>query len=84
MRKETLLNEGWQFAECPVGTVPAGDISSVTGWRPVDVPHDWLIYDSRDLYRDGEGIYCLRFDCALAAGERAWLRFDGVYMDTSV
>jgi beta-galactosidase len=84
MRKEILLNEGWQFAECPIGTVPAGDISSVTGWRAVDVPHDWLIYNSRDLYRVGEGIYCLRFDCALAVGERAWLRFDGVYMDTSV
>jgi beta-galactosidase len=84
MRQEISLLEGWQFVECPIGSVPAGDISSVTGWKAIDVPHDWLIYDSRDLYRDGEGIYRLRVNFTLAAGQRAWLRFDGVYMDTSV
>ena len=21
-------------------------------WEPVDLPHDWLIYNTQDLYRD--------------------------------
>ena len=32
----------------------------------------------------GVGWYRKSFECELAAGQRAWLRFDGVYMDSSV
>jgi beta-galactosidase len=54
-------------------------------FKPVALPHDWLISDPTGLYRDGDGWYrrALSCDC-LAAGERALLCFDGVYMDSTL
>ena len=76
----------------PVGT----DLSSAkAAWEagafaPVELPHDWLIDDCHDFYRDGTGWYRKEFvwDMAGKAGmgsapERAFLIFDGVYMNSA-
>lgn len=73
-----LWNDNWHFALKPLGAVPEeGD------YRPVKLPHDWLIYDTRDLYRTGDGFYRKVF--CVRDGNRIYsLRFDGVYMDSEI
>lgn len=80
-------------------------------FKPVELPHDWLIYDAGQLYQDGCGWYRKEFELAtgeindlgtdrkdtgeaadgvervfarVERGERVLLRFDGVYMDTTL
>lgn len=68
------LNEGWQFAR-----------GEPTGFRPVVLPHDWLIDDVTRLYESGVGWYRRGLDASfLEPGQRVSLRFDGVYMDSAL
>ncbi len=83
MTKRCLWNDGWEFTEKQIGT-PAEDVFAENlGWQTVDLPHDWLIYDATDLYRDGEGWYRKYFSY-VPSEERVSLRFDGVYMNCTV
>ncbi len=86
-----LWNDGWEFCELPVEEssyeipkrIKAGEAASE--WKPVDIPHDWMIYETHALYRDSVGWYRKVFSLEeFAADEQALLRFDGVYMDTTV
>ena len=77
MAVRKLFNDGWLFRK-EAGGKPAGD------WKSVDVPHDWLIYDSMNLYESARGQYKKEFNYKKICGERAFIRFDGVYMDTVV
>ena len=68
------FNEGWQFRK-----------NENTPWIPVEIPHDWLINDVNNLYESGQGCYTKNFNSAfMKKGQRALLRFDGVYMNTSL
>lgn len=83
MTKKRLWNDNWMFCEKPLET-PANEVwRNVNDWQPVDLPHDWLIYDAEDLYRDGEGWYRKCFSY-VPSEERVILRFDGVYMNCTV
>lgn len=89
-----------------------------TRFTPVEIPHDWLIYDAKNLYEDSCGWYRKEFildngeisdlgenvrtwkkgsedggsvaistervQARIGRGERVLLRFDGVYMDSTV
>ncbi|WP_334074404.1 MULTISPECIES: sugar-binding domain-containing protein [Paenibacillus] len=86
MSMKQPFNASWFFAKQPLGstleTVSATDTSL---WIPVTLPHDWLIYDAKRLYEDGEGWY--RKTWVLPdkeAGRRFSLRFEGIYMDSSL
>ena len=50
---KTLWNDGWVFLK----TQPEENFTDVQQkaeeFQPVDVPHDWLIYDATKLYEDG-------------------------------
>ncbi|MGN0201769.1 MAG: sugar-binding domain-containing protein [Candidatus Cryptobacteroides sp.] len=89
------LNSGWRFRLCEEGVVrdcsaPSFDDS---GWRLLDVPHDWSIEGRYDKGNPSgpQGGY---MPCGTAwyrksftlgneyAGKRITLRFDGVYMDS--
>lgn len=72
-----LFNDDWYFKKI---TNDGED----SGWHAVDIPHDWHIYDISGLYEDGEGLYKKSFEYDPLPGERAYIRFDGVYMDTTV
>ncbi len=74
MRK--LFNDNWEFKKV---TAQSEDKT----WSRIDIPHDWHIYDVFNLYEDGEGWYRKTFDCEMS-GDRIFIRFDGVYMDTTV
>lgn len=74
--KKLLLNHGWQFCLCRPDEKP-------TAYAPVDVPHDWLIYDAKNLYKDGDGWY--RRTVIIADPSKNYtLRFEGVYQDCTV
>ena len=84
MRKGRILfNDNWQFTL----TEPDSKKSAVRDahWYDVEIPHDWLIGDTANLYKSGCGWYKKNFkiekselsDCFI-------LCFDGVYMDTTV
>ncbi|MCL2204335.1 MAG: DUF4982 domain-containing protein [Defluviitaleaceae bacterium] len=71
---EKLFNESWSFQREGEGT-----------WREVDIPHDWLIADTKNLYATGVGRYRKYTDFGpLGEGQRVLLCFDGVYMDAKL
>ncbi len=74
-----LFNDGWLFAEIPLGTLP-----NEQDYRPVDIPHDWQIWHVNDLYRTSDGWYKKMFCVEGTAGKVYTLRFEGVYMDSEV
>lgn len=103
----------WTFLRTDLN-VTMGEIENrKTRFVPVELPHDWLIYDAGNLYKDGCGWYRKEFELitgeiedlggelgvgntAQAADdkeriiarinmeERVVLRFEGVYMDSTV
>lgn len=74
-----LFCNGWEFCKTELGT----QYSEELVFKPVSIPHDWLIYDTNDLYEDSTGWYRKVFT-AENDGLRTALRFDGVYMDSRV
>ena len=79
-----LFDDGFSFLKTPVGTTLEQAEAREREFRPVDLPHDWLIYDSQNLYEDGTGWYRKRFLWRESDEKRAFLTFDGVYMDSAV
>ena len=56
MYKDILWNDGWQFCLTENGALTA-ESADKEKFTDVEVPHDWLIGDTRDLYRSGDGWY---------------------------
>ena len=77
--KKTLFNDGWSFALVKVGEHP-----EKCDYKPVDIPHDWLIHDTRNLYADGDGFYKKKFVLGDVKNSVYIVRFDGVYMDCEI
>ena len=76
----TLFCDGWEFYKAPFGA----DYSDSLGFAKVDIPHDWLIGNTNDLYATSTGWYRKSFTYNKKQGVRTYIRFDGVYMDSSV
>ncbi len=74
-----LFNDGWQFAEMKPDILPKEE-----DFSPVDIPHDWQIWHVGDLYKTSDGWYSKKFTVSKPAGKVYTLRFEGVYMDSSV
>ncbi len=78
MSKMTLLCDNWEFSKNPIDT----EYSDNLKWTRVDIPHDWLIYNTKDLYETSTGWY--RRTLNIRKNGRTALRFEGVYMDSKV
>lgn len=105
------FSAGWGFLRTELTATMAEAESAKARFAPVELPHDWLIYDTENLYRDGCGWYRKEFEletgeigdlggtlgvrarkedggervfARIGRGERVILRFDGVYMDSTV
>lgn len=82
--KNLLWNDNWQFclAENDALTIDTADGENYTD---VEIPHDWLIGDTRNLYKSGDGWYRKSFQVtADMLKGRVFLTFDGVYMNCTV
>lgn len=79
-----LFNDGFRFLRTPLETTYQQASERLEEFQNVDIPHDWLIYDSNKLYEDGIGWYEKRFFWKEPEGKRAFLTFEGIYMDSAV
>lgn len=77
---DILFCNDWEFSKNPLDT----EYSESLDWHRVDIPHDWLIHDTKNLYETSTGWYRKLFENTAKAGERTAVRFEGVYMDSSV
>lgn len=78
-----LFNDEWQFCLTDIGTAPAA--LSDMHWYDVELPHDWLINDTQNLYKTGEGWYKRSlFVTSEELSGRILISFDGVYMNSTV
>jgi len=78
-----LFNDDWQFMKLPLGSDLADFERAKASLRDIDVPHDYLIWDTKDLYENGEGWYRKAFSAADVANKSFRLYFEGVYMDST-
>lgn len=78
-----LFNDNWFFHKEPLET-PMETFFKTTDWDPVDLPHDWMIYDSEDLYCQAVSCYKKTFTIHKEDSEYVSLLFDGVYMDNTI
>lgn len=79
MNKKILFNDGWEFAKSKLDVTDSNSLI----FNPVDIPHDWLIYNTLNLYENSIGWYRKKFTCKKEK-KQLLLCFDGVYMDSSV
>lgn len=75
-----LFNDCWSFSKKPLGT----EFESISDWKPVDIPHDWLIHQVNNLYETSEGWYKKTFNIEEIKDKVFKINFEGVYFDTSV
>lgn len=73
-----LLNDRWEFAKSSLDVSDPAQLK----FTPVDLPHDWLIYDTTNLYENSIGWYRRYLDLTLAP--HVFLYFEGVSMDCSI
>lgn len=79
MNNKIPFNDGWEFAKSNLGVKDSNSLK----FEQVDIPHDWLIYNTLNLYEDSIGWYRKSFICARDK-KQFILCFDGVYMDSSI
>ena len=84
MNRRVLFNTGWQFAKTTLGVSYEQKEVWQADLKPVALPHDWLVWQTDRLYEDSIGWYVKDWQVQKKAGERVHLRFDGVYMDSSL
>lgn len=86
MAQIKLFNQNWTFLKTALGTELSDIINRKGEFQPVDIPHDWLIYQAKNLYENSTGWYrklVIWENMQIKEGERAVIRFDGVYMDST-
>ena len=77
-------NDGWSFCKMSVDASPEEAEARRERFMPVDIPHDWLIYDTQNLYEDSTGWYRKSFTWDGNAEKKAFVIFEGIYMDSVV
>lgn len=78
-----LFNSDWQFKKFPLSTSHEEALAE-TKLSPVEIPHDWMIFDTNNLYEDSIGLYRKEFNLSPEKDAHYFVRFEGVYMDTTV
>ncbi len=83
MHRMQLMNDRWQFMATDMG-VSYADALQRQGWQPVDIPHDFLIHDTHNLYKTQTGWYRRTLTLEKVPGGHILFRFEGVYQDCTV
>ena len=97
---KALFNDGWVFSEYefdsssmykdgePIYFTPDQfyDLSNTQTYKSVSIPHDWMIYHVKDLYKNSIGFYKKTFQLTEDQIEDRHnaIRFEGVYMNSGV
>lgn len=76
-----LFNNDWHFLKTDVDT--SYEQAKKRDKVPVDIPHDWLIHQTKALYETGIGWYFKSFNIK-DISKVYKLIFDGVYMNTTI
>lgn len=79
MNQRYLFNKGWSFLKTDLNVEKLPD----QGYQPVEIPHDWLIYDVSQLYEDSIGWYKKTLTLEEVKPHTS-LYFEGVYMDSTL
>ncbi len=82
--QEEKFNYDWEFAKSPVETPYSLEQIKELTFEKVTLPHDWLIYQTKDLYESATGWYRKSFDLEVEKDASYRIRFDGVYMDYTI
>ncbi|MDF2942347.1 MAG: glycoside hydrolase [Herbinix sp.] len=86
MTIKTLFNDNWEFTKQIIGCNIEDILKDDYAWKKIDIPHDWMIYDTAYFGESREGWYKKQFLVNREDGDtnRYLLRFEGVYMDSTV
>jgi len=86
MQIKQCINDSWSFTKTALNTNLVDVLQATTSWSAITIPHDWLIYNSQNLYEDSIGWYkhtlTLEHDADTSKIYR--LYFEGIYMDSSI
>ena len=80
---KTLFNTGWTFSEFNLGT-SFEEMAGSSLLKSVDIPHDYMIWHVKDLYKSEIGFYQKSFCIKKEPLHTYLLRFEGVYMDSEI
>lgn len=90
-RESRSIDAGWEFV---LSEATIDELADISGWRTVDVPHDWSIEGEFDRSNPtgqggaylpaGIGWYRKTIKADIGADERLFLEFDGVMACSSV
>jgi len=84
MYEKSLFNHFWYFSKKPIDATYLEVLGDVSGFNLVTLPHDWLIYNTDDLYETSSGWYRKTFQVDSLKEDLISIRFDGVYMDSTI
>lgn len=81
MSNKILFCDNWQFSKQPFGTF---EYFEGFDWVNVDIPHDYLIQNTKNLYETSNGWYRKKFSYHKKENTLTSIRFEGVYQDCEV
>jgi beta-galactosidase len=84
LERKKLFNENWKFTKQQVNMSLEDLEKESIRWSEVDLPHDWLIYNTNDLYETSEGWYKKSFRIEDLSNKVISICFEGVYMNSTV
>ena len=79
-----LFNDDWQFIKTDINARLKDVLNIRTKWYDIEIPHDWLINDTNNLYETSKGWYKKSFIIEERRENEFYICFDGVYMDYKV
>lgn len=93
-RERTCFDGGWLFCLNPTDTALYSNSINDSGWRHLDLPHDWAIEGDFSISNasgasggalpGGTGWYRKHFTADINKGEKLFVDFDGIYMNATV
>ena len=85
MRFEADFNNSWYFLKMDVDATKDDALKvPEEKWNKVTLPHDWLIFNTKNLYEDSTGWYRKWFGVYLNKNKSYYVNFDGIYMDSTI
>lgn len=82
MQTKQCLNHSWLFTKTALHATEKDAYNQK--WANITLPHDWLIYNSHNLYEDSIGWYTHKLFVNFSNHKVYKLYFEGIYMDSTI